>query len=672
MNEGRQSQRLRVFSGIVVLMFIALATRLWFLQVLAADRYRIEASQNSIREIEVGAPRGDILDRNGVELVKNVRRVQIVVNRQQSEADRATVVANLSELLEISPEALTSRIEDIRYYPYAPVPVAFDVEAPVVYAISEYPDDFPGVAHQEVSARIYPEGDIAAHLLGHMGVLIDTDATNPIFDDYAPDEATGRDGLEISYESDLRGEKGVTRKRVNAEGKVQGQALEVQKPVTGHDLVLTLDQKLQRQTETMLGNAIERVKGTSGAAVVLDAKSGGIVAIASYPTYSPTVWDKGINENERKELGLPKICYDGRGAAVACHPFSKREPKEPPLLNVATQGQYAPGSSIKPFVALGALRDGITSESEKIDCPPFWSPPTDQDFVIRNWDPRDLGRMDLRTAITLSCDTVFYELGQRYYDKYHKDWDPETGQAIVGVPYFQRSLEAFGFGGYTGVDLPTGQDGNIPDQEWKFETFYDMIPPHVTVANYHSSDWKCEYNWCPGDSVQMAIGQKDVLVTPLQLATAYGAIANDGIMCRPHLGLRIQDQLGRTVRTIKPECHRLQGFTKEQFDFVKEGLAGAVQSSRGTADAAFWGFPFNKVDVIGKTGTAEVFKEEDNAWFAAIAKGEIDGAPQTYVVTVFVERGGHGGTTSAPIARQIIEAAFGLDDSGFRLGEVSD
>ncbi|MEX0992193.1 MAG: penicillin-binding protein 2 [Actinomycetota bacterium] len=647
--DGKAGSRLKVLAGLVVLMFAALTVRLWFLQVLASEKYLTEASENAIRFVDQPAPRGSILDRNGEPLVENRTALQVEVNRQELPQDRAPVIRSLSRVLGVSQEALTRRIDDKRYYPFAPVPIAFDVDQKVRWAIAEHSEAFRGVDVQEVPAREYPQGDIAEHVVGYIGRLLDSQIEDPKFDGYDPNDTVGQGGLESFYEEDLRGDKGKLKLQVNAAGEVIKE-IGSEPSVPGNDLVLALDAEIQAAAEEHLEQGMERArdagfKATSGTAVVLDPNTGGIVAIASVPGFDPTIYDDGLNEREQKLLEI-----------------GEKRPRDARLLNRATSGEYPPGSTFKPFVGLAALREGIAAQGSQFDCDAVYSVPKDPTTTFRNWAPVNMGPMTIAQALPPSCDTVFYELGYQFWSKYYKE------EGVRGPEVMQRALADLGFGTFTGIDLPTGSPGLIPTEQWKNETFSrEFGGPYQDNQRHY-----CDIHFCPGDYILMGIGQGNVRVTPLQLALAYGAIQT-GRLCEPRLALRTQEPgEGKTVREVASRCHELKGFSETDLKYVRSALNGVVQGN-GTAAGAFAGFPFGQVSVGGKTGTAEIAGQaQDNSWFAAVTRGTVKGETEDYVVVVMVERGGHGAETAAPITRQIIETIYGLDVSKFHLGAAAD
>ncbi len=631
--------RVKVLATLVLVMFATLTTRLWFLQVLAAEQYKAEAKDNAVRLIQVPAPRGVIKDANGQPLVDNRASIVITINRQDLGDQTEPVLFDLSKLLDIPADELGARLDDPRYYVFSPVPVAIDVPRRVAYFIKEHTDEFPGVDVLEVPVRRYPLGSVGAHVLGYLGQISKEKLKDPAFADYEAGDLVGVSGIEAVYERDLAGTQGLVKYRVNSAGENLGRIGE-QLPVPGNDVTLTIDAQIQRLAEGSLKAGIEHARGVvesdsgylkanAGAAIVLDPKTGAIEAMASYPSFDPSVFTRSISQRE----------FDRRfGQAHGL-----------PLLNRAIQGQYAPGSTYKPFVAASALQRDIVTTSQSYGCPPSWTAPYDASdpaatqYVFDNWTTANLGYMSVAGALARSCDTIFYPMGYRYWDQYYVNGD-EAAHGVVSHEPLQHDLEGFGFGAQTRIDLPYEQDGRVPTAEWK-RTIHDMYPESFP-----------EGEWFPGDFILMTIGQGDTLVTPLQLATAYGALENDGKECVPHVLDRVVAPDDTIVRRYQQNCRHRVRIDPPYLKYVRDALTGTMTGA-GTAAAAFAGFPFGSVWVAGKTGTAQATPpKQDTSWFAAMTAA----GGQEHVVVVMVEQGGHGATTAAPIARNIIEGLYGL------------
>ncbi len=665
MTEGRAGSRLRVLASLVVVMFAAITTRLWFLQVLAAEQYRTEASANAVRLVESPAQRGRILDSSGVELVDSRLSNVLTVNRQEVGDRREEVLYNLSQILDVPAAELGARLDDPNFYPYSPIPIATDVPEKIVALIVEHDEMYDGVDLVKQPVRTYPLGVAAAHALGYLGQITKEKLEDPAFAGYDAGDLVGVAGIEAVYEHDLVGTPGLTKFRVNSLGENLGQIGELD-PEPGNDVYLTLDANTQRLAEASLRGGIRKARtifdessqkylqANAGAVVVMDPDTGGIEALASYPGFQPTAFQRGMsNEELERRFGA------SRGY---------------PLLNRAIMGQYPPGSTYKPMIALSALdrrregggqSDTVVATSRSYGCPPSWTAPFDESnpdaiqYVFNNWTSANLGFMNLAEALAQSCDTVFYPMGYEYWRLFYP---PPNADGIEGnddqppKEPLQADLRKMGFGKLTNVDLPGEEEGRVPTAEWKREI--------------HESNPKVfpDGAWFPGDFILMSIGQGDTLATPLQLAASYSAIMNrEARMCVPHLLDRVVDpSTGTLERRYRPRCGRRLPFDIEDVAYVRNALEGTVRY--GTAAGAFGGFPFSQVSVAGKTGTAEVDSKQDYSWFAAMAEA----GGERHVVVVLVEQGGHGSTTAAPIARHIIEGIYGLPFSDVGLSEGTD
>jgi len=627
--------RLRVLATLCAFMFAALGVRLWFVQVLNAQAAKDQAQRNGIRLVAVPAPRGRILDRSGDVLVDNRPSLVVTVNRQEVGDREESVLFRLSKVLHTPVRDLLARLNDPRYYPYTPIPVAFDVSKRVAFYLGEHASRFQGVETPTLTVRDYPDGDLAAHVLGYTGQISADQLKDPRFHDYGQQDVVGKSGVEASYEQFLQGHKGEEKLLVNSAGKTL-KAIGGRNARPGDDVVLSIDTDIQKLAEESLHLGIQAahadtLPATAGAVIVMDPNNGQILAMASYPTFDPAFFVKGFTARQYRDT------------------FEKPGEHQP-LFDRAIQGTYPAGSTFKPFVALSALNHGIASETGYYSCPASYEVPGDTSHTIfENWAfPESFGTISLPTALVISCDTVFYQFGYKFWLDYLVGGKQEQ--------LLQNDLRRFGFGHPTGVDLASENAGVIPDPKWKSEHF------KPTTEDPYADVWK------PGDLVNMSVGQGNVAVTPLQMAAAYSAIANGGKVYRPHVGLRIQRPDGRVVRSIKPAVDDHLPFSKQQLFFIRQSLMGVVSDPSGTAGFAFRGFPFGEVSVAGKTGTAEVAPFVPYSWFAAMAPVE----DPKYVVVALVEQGGHGSQTAAPVVRRILEGLFGLPLSNPVTGQVQD
>jgi penicillin-binding protein 2 len=661
--------RLAFLAALSVLLLGALLARLWFLQILAGDRFAELADSNRLRTVVSQAPRGHILATDGRELVVNrpalalTAERQLLVNAagQPRDANAARTVRRLSDLLDIDEPTLLRRIGDVRYSPFRPVPIAIDVAPETVLIVRQNQELFLGISAETIPVRDYPEGDLAAHLVGYLGQISRDELSESRFADYRGGDLIGRGGLEQSYESDLRGRGGQEVFVVNRRGSV----IDVQSrrpPEPGLDLVTWLDLDAQRATEIALAEGIvasrfivrpdgRNLPSTAGSAIVMDARTGGIVAMASYPTYDPTEFVGGVSSEYWAFVNDPE--------------------QGQPLNNRPIAGQYPPGSVYKIVSGAAMLEAGLVTPTSRISCPGSF---TVADVTFRNWNPANEGPMDLATALKRSCDTYFYELAFR-------QWQAEQRQEMPDE-VVQRISREFGLGAPLGIDLPGERAGVVPGREWRRDFWLRYRDGYCDRAERAQPGTLerdllidlCRFGgvWRGGDAVNMSIGQGDVLTTPLQVLASYQAIANDGVLLRPVVGRELRRTDGTLARTIEPEVISVLSLSPSELRAIQRGLERTVMEPGGTAVGAFSGFPLRDIPVAGKTGTAERKPRVPYAWFAAYAPAD----DPRYVVVVSVEEGGGGSQTAAPIARRILEHLFDVrrpDAPGFTPGpEILD
>lgn len=686
--------RLTVLTMIVVALFVAVLSRLYYLQVLTGDSFTSLALANSTDKVTSEAPRGRVLTANGSVLVSNRVALALSIERDRflndqgqlrdDELVRATV-DRLGELLDMTEEELVDAMGSKRRSPFRPVPIAVDVAPEIVFTVQEHPELFPGVVAERLPVRQYPQGDVAAHLLGYTGEISASQLEQERWDGFQAGDIIGQAGLERVYNDALQGIEGSRTVLVNASRTVVGER-SYDPPVRGNDVVLTLDLELQRQVEAILAEGIQTareeftyeldsgvevpVEATGGAAVVLDPNTGAVLALASYPTFDP----QGLATGSQEYFDF---YFDREG--VWGHPG----------INRAVAGTYPPASVWKVASGLGALRDGLAPD-ELLTCP------TSVEIggrTFRNWAEEDEGQMNLARALSRSCDTFFYQLAiAQWVDENRQEQNLEVEDLGQVDEIFQEAAQDLGFGQEIGVDIPGEADGLVPDRQWRFDYWQstkdlsvaqgDSINGSCTLANellepgdpdYALYRDLCDtgYIWRGGDAVNMSIGQGDVLVTPLQVAAAYGAIAMRGRLMAPRLGAEIRNPAGELVEVIEPQVHNVIDAPDAWWDVLQQGLEDVVMGADGTGRVPFRGFPLDRIPVAGKTGTGEAGFNEDlgrnslpYSWFASYAPAD---DPQ-YVVVVMIERGGGGSQTAAPIARRIYEAIFDLDPTQIEAG----
>ena len=633
MTEVRTRKRMKALATLVVFMFGAITTRLWFLQVLASPVLTREANQNQVRLVPIEPPRGEILDRNGNILVGNRPSTVLLIDRRGMGDQVEQVLYRVSTLLHVHAQDIVDRLNSVKYLPYQPVPVAEDVPQRDVFYIAEHPKLFPGVSYAVQPFREYPNGDNAAQILGYLGEVTQQQLADPNFKAYLPGELVGQSGLENSYERFLHGTDGTREIQVNAQGTVLDPNFNIRPPVPGDNLVLSIDRNVQALASQSLSMGINvarrdlKYPATGGAVVVMDPRNGQVVALASNPTYDPAMFQNGLTRAEARSLFAPSA--------------------NNPLLDRATQGLYPAGSTFKPFMALAALKERIIGENSSLNCPAKWAVPTDPTHPFHNWDPVNNGYISIPQALTISCDTVFYQLGYDFWGKYRRSNEQNELQ--------QRDLGEMGFGRLTGIDVPSELPGLIPTYDY-VKRVYKSAPK---VYGHF-------YGWLPGDAVNLAIGQGFLQVTPIQMAEAYSAIANGGTLWEPHLGWKVQRPDGSLVQAIRPHVMGRLPVSKQQVRWLRNALTNVPKT--GTSAFAFQGFPLDKIPVAGKTGTADIPPKAPVSWFAAMAPAN----HPRYVVVAMVEQGGHGATTAAPIVRRILEGLFGLHPGSLRPGTVVD
>lgn len=653
-----ESTRLRLtfLSLLVVSLFVLLFTRLWFLQVMASERYAQLAEGNAVRTISTDAPRGKILDRDDEVLVTNRYAMVVSVQPEEMGDRKEEVLADLADLLGLPVAEVHARLESARVNHFRPKPIAVDVPKDIVFYIHENGSTrYPGVYAEQVPLRSYPHKGRAAHVLGYLGEIGPEELEDERFADYKPGAVIGWAGVERRYETALRGREGVLKLEVDRRNRVVRE-LDRVLPAPGDDVVLNLDLDAQILTESALQEGIERARrvqdreegpgrgGTfrapAGAAVVLTPR-GEVVALASFPTFDPEAFVGGVSHDYWDFLQDKENAF--------------------PLINRAVQSSYPPGSVFKVVSAAAALENGYLEPEERLPCPGKWHW---NQQTYRNWKRSDSPPMNLAEALEHSCDTVFYELARRMWS----DEEAETGDVQERLT---EQARAWGFGGLTGIDLPGERTGVVPGRTWKREFWKEHNTTYCTQAANAEPGYARDlftdlcargFKWRGGDEVNMSIGQGDVQSTPLQVASAFAAIANGGTIYEPRVAKAILRPDG-TTEEIEPKVKGRLPVTPEHLDYIRQGLEAVTRT--GTADSVFGGFD---IPVAGKTGTAEIRPRQPFAWFASYAP--VDN-PQ-YVVVVMVEEGGGGSQIAAPIARRIFEGLFNLEQTAIAVGEKTD
>lgn len=643
--------RMSMLAAVAFALFAALFARVWYLQVLSEQEFVAQAEGNREREVIELAPRGRILDVQGRVLVDNRPSIVVTIDKETvitevHADDRPALFLDLAQ--EISATGRLTKVSEIeeafaseQYGPFAEVPVVLDISEELQLYLAENSQRFPGVNSQVVTVREYPYGQAAAHLLGYVGSLneVEYELNRDKPKDYQINDEIGKSGVELFYEDHLRGTPGYRIIEVDKFSNVL-QVLEEVKPVAGSDVQLTIDIDLQLLAEEQLKRGLEeaRLQGATfdedlnreipfaapaGAIVLLDPRSGDLRAMASYPTYDPAQFVGGISQVAFDEL------TDENG--------------DQPLLNRAIQGEYAPGSTFKPFTAYAAVDTGLLGSRGVLDIRSpyndtgvYYIPtcPNDPTCRFQNAGAKAYGPVDLRTALTVSSDTYFYNLAANF-DRLQFDRDS-----------VQQAAEMFGFGAPTGVTLPNESAGYIPTPERR-RALHEADPEAFPFPD-----------WTTGATIQTSIGQGDVLATPLQIAGAYAALANGGRYYSPNLAAAVLDPLtGEPELEFGPRFQRQIYYPSKIADPILDGLKGVTTVENGdlsgTAVGAFAdvGFPHAAWPVAGKTGTSEKDGLADFALF--VGYGPL---PESeYVAVTVLEEAGFGGNVAAPVIATIFE-----------------
>jgi penicillin-binding protein 2 len=653
-------RRLAVLHVLVAALLIGLGARLWFVQVMSGTAYASQASQEQTQHVIVPSVRGVILDDSGHPMVNNRSALVVSVNMSVLGQEKDGGVAELHRLAsllgmkyqvladEVRPCNATTRQPCWEGSPYQPIPVAQNVGDQPAMQVLESQNEFPGITAQvqPVVNYVQPVATDASQIIGYLQPITAQEMKQRGLPQtgFSGVDLVGQSGLEGEYDKQLQGTIGQKVVRVNAAGQVTGTIRQTAaKP--GDDLVTSINAAVQHDAETALANAIKQTEAegntqaTSGAAVVMTT-TGRVIAMASYPTYNPSVWANGISESEFKAL------------------FGTADSE--PVLDRAAQGEYAPGSTWKVTSTAAAVAAGY-SLNGLYNCP----------AAIRiagrtysNDGAPNEGAMSLHQALVQSCDTVFYELAYGTYLRDHAGENDVTSPNFP-VQQMQKMELAWGFGKDTGVDLPEGNPGTVPTREWLYYFWKDNAHKGQNWCKYgrqngtyiQQIEWQdCQSGniWTPGQSVIAAIGQGYVSVTPLQLARAYAALANGGTLYSPRVGEELLSPDGKVVQKITPPVVGHLPVAGSTLAYIRSALQGVVTS--GTAKGTFAGFPLNQVCVAGKTGTAEAYGAKATSVFASYAPCN----NPKYVVVMMIPDSGFGADVSGPAVRQIWDGIYGL------------
>jgi len=591
-------RRAMVASVVLIFFFAILITRLWYLQIQRGDEYKKLAENNRVRYLEIAAPRGNILDRKGREVVTNRPSFNVVWVREDNRLDDE-LIKRMARILDVDVSELLAKIRKMAGNPgHIPIRLAEDIDWEKVAYVENNRMELPGIKIEVVPLRVYHYGNTASHVIGYLGEINKKELKKAEPGVYRGGDMIGKMGLERLQEKDLRGEKGRHYMEVNALGFEQ-RNLKGLDPLPGNDLQLTLDVDMQRAAEDIM-----MAEEKSGAVVAIEVNTGRLLMLASSPVLELDKFIGGISHKNWNEM--------------LDNPFH-------PLLNKIVQGQYPPGSTYKLVTAAAGLAEGVITPDTIIYCPGYYR---FGNRTYRCWKHSGHGAVDLKRALSESCDVYFYQVGQR-----------------LGVNRLAGYATRLGLGEKTGVEMEHEKAGLIPTAEWKMKRYGKP--------------------WQEGETLSVAIGQGFDLVTPLQLALMTATVANGGTLYKPSLIETVRDPDGRVLRQFEPVV--LDRFTGQghNLQLVRAGLTEAVNGRHGTGRRA----RLENITVAGKTGTAQVvrlkqykhlkeedipYKYRDHAWFTCFAPAE---NPEI-AVSVLVEHGLHGGSGAAPIAKAVLEKYF--------------
>ena len=664
---------LLVVQVLIFSLLIGLLGRLFYLQVAAGPKYRDAALSIQSRDVVTPATRGLIVDSSGVPLALNRVGIAVTVDRTKIDLqpDKGVAVLQaLAKLLKLDYSDIYQRTRLCGELPkgakagcwtgsrFQPIPITKEADPEIALKIVERSDEYPGVSATPVSIRNYPgnAGVNAAHMLGYIGPLTENDLAGGNGRSYYRSESIGKAGLEIQYDEYLRGAPGIKTVIVDRKEAVT-RTSQNSKPIGGDHLVTSIDARVQASVESALADAVRRARASGypsdgAAAVVMDVTNGQIVALASYPTYDPNSYERGLTVAEAKNL------YSAQAGV--------------PALSRALQGVFAPASTFKAVSVVAAANAGYNLNAS-YDCPSLVEVGT---RAFQNFESKAQGRISLKKAIAVSCDTIWYRIA---FDEWLRDGGLKPKSDAND--YFYNAAKGFQVGIKTGIDLPSESSGRLADREWRKawyaqnKDFYCNYKTRATKSQQTAFLIQLAYENCldgdkirAGDAVNFSIGQGDTVITPVKLAQMYAAIANGGTIWKPTIAKAIVKTDGTVVKAIEKEKLGSIPADKKTISFLKASLREVVIS--GTGAGVFSGFP---IEISGKTGTAQVFgrnpngrEKADTSWFAAYGPTK----KPRFAVVMMVSQGGFGASTSGVGVRKIYETLFGVKGSKVESAEI--
>jgi penicillin-binding protein 2 len=611
------ARRLAALGTVVIVLLGILIVRLWFLQVVGAQEFEARAVGNSVRTINIPAPRGNIVDRNGQVLAGSRLAWDIVALPQDLEGPEGDRTLRRIARVIGQPPAKLRRImaSGKRRAPYKSVVLMADIEDDVRLPLTEKIGQFPGIRLEPTFRRDYPYGDYLSHALGYVGAIPEEDIEERRRQGYRNDAIVGRDGLEQRYEEFLKGVDGERRVEVDAAGQPAGRGvISERRPKPGLDLLTTLDVNVQLALEDALREQVERRSvGGGGGGVVLDVETGAVVALASYPRKHPGAYSRGNRRIINKIQRNPRKVEINRALWA-----------------------YPPASTFKPVTSIAALNAGYMTPETFLSSPKsvklFGTP-------FGNFRQREQPDMQIRRALATSSDTFFYQVAATIFRRAEREDQREGHNKLYD---WAREL---GLGQPTRIDIPGESPGVVPDREWK-------------EANLPRTERLFD-QWRPGDTINMGVGQGFLDASPIQMARLYATFLNGRRLLQPTVGWKVVDPTGRTVSDLAAGRSETQirELGPGVLDAVLHGLRDATTTFEGTGWSTFGAVGGL---VAGKTGTAETGRDRDHAWFVGFGPATPGSTPK-YVAAVVVEYSGLGGEVAAPIVCRTMAVALSYD-----------
>lgn len=647
-------KKTRVLLFIVSFIFVVLISRLAYMQLLETERFETLAKQNHMRLNPIIAPRGEIYDRKGVKIVGN-KPVYTVSLVYLGLKDTDRVVNRVAGILGMDPKEIMKKLEEQQLRMFQPVRLATDVPLETITVLEEQRLELPGVVIDVEPVRNYHFGSMLSHVLGYVQEIKQEQLKRNQDKGYRLGDMYGQEGLENAFEPYLRGQDGARQVEVDAQARPV-RDLGIKEPVPGNNLVLTIDAELQKTAEASLERQVLYMRklgyeSKGGATVMIDVRTGAIRAMASYPTYEPSIWINGLSQKQWEDLQ-----------------------KSGALPNRVLQ-LYPPASTFKMVLAVAGVDTGKVDPSWALSDPGYY---IFGNRTFNDWKPGGHGRVDMRKALSESCDTYFWYIGHR----------------VLGVDIIGKYARMFGFGERTGIEIPGEPAGNVPTPEYKYKrnkAYLDAVyePKFKAVEEKYKpllasatdpeerqklekakqrelravqnqyDQYKWDLNWQVYDTLNMSLGQGYNEYTPLQLVNYVAAIANGGTRWKPYLVEKVTSPDGKILKEFKPQKIGEVGVKPEALKVAQEGMN--MVTSIGTASGIFSGFP---IQVAGKTGTGEVFGRDNHALFVAYAPFK---NPEVAVATV-VDYGGKGGVAAGPVARDLFAAYFKVQNTQQQTG----